>query len=91
MEGKTGENERIVFQTDEGEVRFYVLEQTRVAGVNYILVTDSDEDEAECLILKDVSDEAGMEAVYEIVEDDQTLEALQKVFSERLEDTDIEM
>ena len=83
------ENEKIVFQTDEGEVLFYVLEQTRISGVNYLLVTDSDEDEAECLILKDISSESGQEAVYEIVEDDDMLEALQKVFSELLEDTEI--
>ena len=32
---------------------FFVLEQTRIAGVDYILVTDSEEDDAECWILKD--------------------------------------
>ena len=33
-----------------------VLEQTKVNGNTYILVTDSEEDEAECLILRDISD-----------------------------------
>jgi len=81
--------EQIVFQTDEGDVLFFVLEEARISGVNYILVTDSDEEEADCYILKDVSDETDTEAVYEMVEDDETLEALQKVFSELLEDTEI--
>jgi len=82
--------ERIVFETDEGEVLFTVLEETRINGMNYLLVTDSDEEEADCYILKDTSDPGDSEAVYEMVEDDETLEALAKVFAELMEDTDIE-
>ncbi len=81
--------EQIVFQTDEGEVLFYVLEETRVAGVNYLLVAESGDDEAECYILKDTSAAEDAEAVYEMVEDDETLEALSKVFAELLENTEI--
>ena len=81
--------EQIVFQTDEGEVLFYVLEETRVAGVNYLLVAESEDDEAECYILKDTSSAEDAEAVYEMVEDDETLEALSKVFAELLENTEI--
>ena len=82
--------EKIVFETDEGEVLFYVLEQTRVQGVNYLLVTDSEEEEADCYILKDVSAESEPEAVYEMVEDDETLSALSKLFGELLENAEIE-
>ena len=32
---------------------FFVLEETMINGSQYILVTDSDEDDAECLILKE--------------------------------------
>ena len=81
--------EQIVFRTEEGDVLFFVLEEARISGVNYLLVTDSDEDEADCYILNDISEETDPEAIYEMVEDDETLEALQKVFSELLEDTDI--
>lgn len=73
------------------EVEFYVLEQTKVNGVSYILVTDSEEDDAECLILKDMSNSDDTESVYEIVEDDVELEAVSRVFEELLEDVDIEM
>ncbi len=83
-------NEKIVFQTEEGEVLFYVLEQTRVNGENYILVTDSEDEEADCWILKDTSKPEDTEAVYEMVEDDQTLDALSKIFAELLEDTEIQ-
>jgi len=84
-------NEKIIFTFDDEEVEFYVLEQTMVNGVSYILVADSEDDEAECLIMKDLSDTQDTESVYEIVEDEVELEALLKVFEELLEDVDIEM
>ena len=38
--------EKITLQTDNGEsVDFYVLEETRINGMNYLLVTDSEEEE----------------------------------------------
>ena len=83
--------EKIVFETDEGEVLFYVIEETRVNGTNYLLVAESLEDEADCYILKDTSSAEEKEAVYEIVEDDEILAALSKVFRELLPDTDIEV
>lgn len=78
---------------DEGteSVDFFVLEETKVNGVSYILVTDSEEDDAECMILKDTSKPEESESVYQIVEDDTELEAVLKIFEELLEDVDIEM
>ena len=67
-----------------------MLEQTKVNGVSYILVTDSEEDDAECLILKDTSAEDDKESVYEIVEDVTELGAVLKIFEELLEDIEIE-
>lgn len=87
----TNQEEKIIFTTDENEeVEFYVVEQTRINNVNYILVTDSQEDEAEALILKELESE-DMDVVYSIVEDDVELEAISKVFAEILEDIDIEL
>ena len=84
--------EKIKFMSEEmnEEVDFYVLEQTKVGGVSYIMVTDSEEDDAEYLILKDTSGESQSESVYEIVEDDVELSAVLKVFEELLEDVEIE-
>lgn len=77
---------------DSGEqVEFYVLEETKVNGISYLLVTDSEEDDAECLILKDTSAPEDKDSIYEIVEDDVELKAVLKVFEELLEDVDIEM
>lgn len=82
---------KFTFEETNEEVEFFVLEQTRVSGNNYILVTDSEEDEAECLILKDTSAAEDTESVYEIVEDEDELMGLLKVFEELLEDIDIEL
>lgn len=85
--------EKIQFMFEDGteSVDFFVLEETKVNGVSYILVTDSEEDDAECMILKDTSKPEESESVYQIVEDDTELEAVLKIFEELLEDVDIEM
>lgn len=79
--------EKIIF-TPEGEepVRFYVLEQTRLGGTDYILVTDSEEEDGEALILRDNSAPEETEAVYEIVTDDEELNAVAAVFENMLDD-----
>ena len=83
--------EKIRFISDEmQEVEFYVLEQTKVNGMSYILVTDSEEGDAECLILKDLSSAEDAEAVYAIVEDENELDCVFGVFEQMLEDVDIE-
>ena len=79
--------EKIIF-TSEGEetVQFYVLEQTRLSGIDYILVTDSEDEDGEALILRDTSADAEAEAVYEIVTDDEELNAVAAVFENMLDD-----
>ena len=83
--------EKIRFISDEmQEVEFYVLEQTKVNGMSYILVTDSEEGDAECWIMRDVSEDDSIESIYDFVEDEEELYAVSKVFEELLEDIDIE-
>ena len=72
-----------------GAVEFYVLEQTMIGGVNYLLVTDSGEGDGDALILRDISAPEDVEAVYEIVEDDETLNAVAAVFEKIVDDVDI--
>ena len=40
-------NEKIVFETEEGDVDFYVLEQTRISGKDYLLVGDENDKNGE--------------------------------------------
>ena len=89
-------NKRIEFCPDgENEtVGFFVVEETRIAGVSYLLVTESEDEEdeeAEAYILKDLSEDGETEARYVFVEDDQELEAVSKIFAELLEDVDLEL
>jgi uncharacterized protein YrzB (UPF0473 family) len=86
--------EKLAFETDDkGKVEFYVMEETRVNGINYLLVTDSDDEEdgeAEAYILKDTSGAENAEAAYEFVEDDDEIDAVGRIFAELLEDIDLE-
>ena len=83
--------DKIVFTPEGGEpVRFYVLEQTRLGGTDYILVTDSEDGDGEALILRDTSAAEEDEAVYEVVTDDEELNAVAAVFQNILEDIDLE-
>ena len=75
--------EKIIFVDEDGnEIEMYVIEETRINNVNYLLVTDDegDSEEAEAYILK---------AVYEIVDDESEVDYIGRVFSELLEDIDI--
>ena len=87
------QEERITLQTDTGEaVEFYVLEETKINGMNYLMVTDAKEGEdGECYVLKDMSGSADSEAVYEFVENDDELDYLYRIFSELLEDAEVEL
>lgn len=70
----------------EEPVDFYVLEETKIGGINYILVTDFEEGDGEALILKDLSEQDEPESVFAIVDDEKELEAVAKIFEELLDD-----
>lgn len=85
--------EKITFCPDgaDGEaVDFYVLEQTRIGGCNYILVTDVEDGDGDALILKDASRDGEEESVYAIVEDDAELDAVAQVFQSMMDDVTLE-
>ena len=83
--------ESITFKDENNnDQEFYVVEKTRVNGINYLLVADTPEGDAEALILKEISEESAAEAEYVPVEDHAQLEALMKLFTELLED-DVEI
>lgn len=82
--------DKLIFTTDtDEEVEFYVLSDARIGGVNYILVTDSVEGDGEALILKDLSGKSDEDSNYVIVEDDNELEAVARLFAEDLEDIEL--
>ncbi len=85
------EDSKITLEDDEETLDFYVIEQTRFNGKNYLLVTDTEGeyDAADCYILRDMSDESDEDALYEFVDDDDELEAVMDIFAQLIEDTDI--
>ena len=88
------EERLVTLETDDGEsVEFYVLEETKINGMNYLLVTDAEEDDedGDCYILKDMSKAEEADAVYEFVEDDDEMDYLFKIFSELMEDMDVDL
>lgn len=80
--------EKVKFTLDTQEsAEFYVLEQTKLSGNQYLLVTDVQEGDGDALILKEVViGEGKTESVYEVVEDDTELDAVAAVFESLLED-----
>ena len=83
--------EKIMFHPEgEEPVEFYVLEQTRIGGVDYILVTDVEEGDGEALIMKDISGDGEEEGLFTIVSDDEELAAVAGMFENMLEDVEFE-
>ncbi len=82
--------EKLQFETEEGISEFYVLEQTRINETDYLLVSETpleeEDPEAEVLIMKDVSKPEDSESIYELLEDEDELLAVFKVFEELTQD-----
>lgn len=93
-------SEKIEFtdvETSE-KIEFYVLEETKINNMNYLLVSEQDpeseeenDDEEMAYILKDLSTGKESDARYEIVEDETELEYLSKIFGELLDDVEIDL
>lgn len=85
--------EKVIFQSpQDGEaLEFYVIEETSINGMNYLLVTEEEDGDCEAFILKRLSQDEEEDAVYEMVESEEELESISRIFSEMLEDVDITM
>ena len=77
--------EKIIFTAEDGtKEEFYIEEQTRINGVNYLLVSDSMNDEANAYILKELP------SAHVMVDNEVEFEAVSGVFSQMLDD-DVEL
>lgn len=100
MENINNEEERVIeqveFETEDGQkILMSVVEETTIAGVDYILVSsdfddESEEGEIEVLPLKLIKEE-GEIASYETIEDEEELAAVSEVFAKLLSEDDIEL
>ena len=80
--------EKLQFETDEGVVDFFVLDETRINGCNYLLVADTEDGDGEAMILKDTSEDGSTESVYIPVEDETELNVVADMFEESLGDVE---
>lgn len=79
-----------VYNEDGVEQEFYVLEQTQLQGVSYLLaVEDIEDEELEAWIFKQVGTD-GDDVCYETIDDETELNAISSIFEELLEDYDFE-
>ena len=100
MENINNEEERVIeqveFETEDGQkILMSVIEETTIAGVDYILVSsdfddESEEGEIEVLPLKLIKEE-GEIASYETIDDEEELAAVSEVFAKLLSEDDIEL
>ncbi len=76
-----------MFATDNGEnVEFSVIEEARLSGETYLLVTADEKDDDEvAYVLKELKSEDKTEASYEMVQDDDELAAVTQLFNEVLD------
>ena len=85
--------EQIIFDSEDGEkLPFFVIEETKLGEIRYLLVSDEDPDgsaDGEAYILKCVASD-DEEDVYEFVEDDAEWDAVLSVFQELSDDYDFE-
>ena len=54
-------------------------------------LTDTEDEDGECYILKDRSKAEETDALYEFVEDDDEIDYLFKIFTELIDDMDVEL
>lgn len=84
-------NDTVSFLSEDGEnIKLSVLEETKINGISYILVTDSFEGEdGECYIMKDISNGDSEDANYIFVEDENELDSVFEIFEKMIDDIDI--
>lgn len=88
------------FVDEDGEnEELTVLCQTKLAGVNYLLVSDAEVEDLEdddatvdvFIIKEEGTTEDGEDVVYKIVEDEKEILTVSKVFEEIMDDVDFEI
>lgn len=82
--------DRISFVTDTGETEsFRVLDEARLGGRSYLLVSDDGEEEGIAMVLRDDADPGSEESLYVPVEDEEELSAVLLLFEDTLEEMGI--
>ncbi|MBR5047279.1 MAG: DUF1292 domain-containing protein [Eubacterium sp.] len=82
----------IPFYTEDGEeIELAVLEQTRINGINYLLVSPVEEEDTYAFLLKECGTEDQLESTYEEIEDEEEMLSVSRIFEQLMEDMDFEV
>lgn len=86
------EGSKIPFLDEEGrEIELELIEETKLNGTQYLLAafpSEDGEEVEEAIIMKDISDPGSEEADYVIVDEEEELKAISKLFRTLLEDVE---
>lgn len=82
-----------ILVTDESgaEIPLYVVEETKINGMYYLLAADTEDGDGDCYILKDVSRPEDTEAVYEFVENDDEADYMFRIFQELMSESGVDL
>lgn len=87
-DGGSMEKVRFIEPETKEEIEFFVVEETQINGNKYLLVTEEEDGDSDAYILEELAND-NEDILYGMVEDDEKLAALGKVFAELIEDADI--
>ena len=77
-----------LWDEDDNELELGIFDSTTIAGITYLLVIDEEEDSLILLKVAEESDD-GEYMDYIVVEDDDEIDSIMKVFKEMNEDFDL--
>ncbi len=86
MEGSRAQEPVILTGEDGEEITLYVMDTTRIAGVEYLLAAENEDEETDAYIFRMAED--GDDYVLEMVTDPSEFDYIAKVFTEQSEDID---
>lgn len=81
------DNNKILFTSDDGEkIEFFVIEEAKLNGTSYLLVSESEEgDDEMAYIMKEVTKSGDKDVSYEFVEDEKEINAVAGLLEELLD------
>lgn len=81
------DNNKIIFTSDDGEkIEFFVIEEAKLNGTSYLLVSESEEgDDEMAYIMKEVTRPGDKDVCYEFVEDEKEINAVAGLLEELLD------
>ena len=85
------EKVQFIPEGEERPVDFFVVEEAKLGGRQYLLVTDSEDGDGEALILRTDPDNSDPDSMFEIVEDERELSAVLLLMRDSLEELGIEI